>query len=65
MLSMVRLSVKVGCASKNAIRKFYTIIFYVGITRLSKQKQHLILYRIDIQGARKLMLGESFANLNQ
>jgi len=50
----------IGCAIKNALRKFYTIIFYVGVTRLHKQKQHLILYPIDIQGSTKLVTRESF-----
>ena len=55
---------KLNCAIKNSIRKFYTIIFYVGITRLVKQKQHLILYPLENQGEIKLILKEAFEKFN-
>jgi len=52
-----------SCAIKKAIRKFYTVIICIGITRLIKQKRHLILNPIGMQGVIKLIPKGAFDKL--
>ena len=55
-------SEKLGSPRWNPIRTFYTIIFYFGSTRLSKNKQSFLLYPIMSQGEIELCSSESFSN---